>query len=458
MAPRVLVDRFGSFFDSTDGQKGTYARSDSGESLDVEDQQRRRRSKRRIKHDPKVTLPLLVLIDMFAVSLVVPLLFQYYKQAGITSANQRELLSSLFSTAQIVGGLLMGVVTDARLVSRHTILRLSFGGSALSYLLIVYGGLHSLLFSRVLVGLVKQTMTVTTTMLSKCTNKENRAKYMGRLSAASTVAWIVGPSAGAMLYHYWDHRAPALLASALFVLNLILSTILLPEDPEEETKEHSRKLGTSVMSNLRSCFSSKTLGSIVATKLIFTWVTKATSFSQLGSFYEDMYGLDPHHRGYISSYQQLLQFLVQATLVGPIMAHTGGERQAVSVFTALIPAVVFVQSSRSLWLFLLVLCPLCSLSHATVGLSLQSLVTHEAPQTSLFSVLAALDVLQNFVSVSVPFYRTFLFRFLDQGEGDMAGDPDPVEWMLASAVHWLVAALAIGALLLWTGRETKLVR
>ena len=101
-------------------------------------------SRKLINLPPTTSLPILVLIDMFAVSLMVPLLFQYYKAAGITSANQRELLSSLFSTAQIVGGLLMGVLSDAKLLQRRTILFLSFGGSAVSYALIVYGGIYTL--------------------------------------------------------------------------------------------------------------------------------------------------------------------------------------------------------------------------------------------------------------------------------------------------------------------------
>jgi MFS family permease len=129
---------------------------------------------------PTQSLPLLVFIDMFAVSLVVPLLFQYYKNAGVTSANQRELLSSVFSSSQIVGGLVLGALADARLLRRKTILFLSFGGSSVAYALIVYGGFRALIASRVLVGLVKQTMTVTTSMLTKCTTPDNRAKYMGR--------------------------------------------------------------------------------------------------------------------------------------------------------------------------------------------------------------------------------------------------------------------------------------
>lgn len=420
---------------------------------------------------PSTMLLLLVLIDMFAVSLVVPLLFQYYKSAGVNDAGQRELLSSLFSTAQIVGGLLMGFVTDARLVRRRSLLFISFAGSALSYALIAYGGFTALICSRVLVGLVKQTMTVTTAMLTSCTTRQTRAQYMGRLSAASTVAWIIGPSVGAMLYRYVDPRAPALLACALFVLNIVLAAKWLPFDDDHDrdqtdhdhgdnnTKETpTQRQPISVLQNLKACFTSHNLGSVVLARLIFTWVAKATNNSQLGNFYEDMYGLEPHQRGYISSYQQFLQFVVQSTLVTAVMRWSGGERQTICFFTAVLAFSLLLECFQSLPLFLTILCPVMSLCFGMTQLSLQSLLTHVVPLHSMFSVLAALDVLQNAVSVSVPFYRTFLFRLLSSNINDdnnndpnnsiMADDPDPISWIWSSAFHWCVAAVAIAGLLL----------
>lgn len=454
---------------------------------------------------PTTSLPLLVLIDMFAVSLVVPLLFQYYKQAGVKNAAQRELLSSIFSVSQIVGGITFGVLTDAKLVHRRTILLMSFAGSSLSYAMIVRGGLYTILLSRVLVGLVKQTMTVTTTMLTKNTSSEDRAQHMGRLTAASTVAWIVGPSTGALLYKYVDTRAPALLACALFVVNLVLATLLLGDEDDNErnydfdrgddhrmdvenddtvsrgrkyelkqqtlssdsslmskesleatslrtTKSGSKKSGVSIiLFNLRSCFSSRALGAAVLTKLLMTWCTSATSYSQLGSFYEDMYGLEPHHRGYISSYQQLLRFVVNLVLVAPILSWTGGERRAICLCMGGLAFSVWLESRQSLPLFLALLCPIISLSFAISNLSIQTLVTHVAPSSSIFSVLAALDVLQNAVSVSVPFYRTWLFRLLasDTAEHAMQGDPDPKAWVQASALHWVIAFFVMSFLLLY---------
>ncbi|GAX21332.1 hypothetical protein FisN_1Lh168 [Fistulifera solaris] len=409
---------------------------------------------------PPTTLLLLVLIDTFAVSLVVPLLFQYYKSAGVNNAGQRELLSSLFSTSQIVGGLLMGFITDAKWVRRKSLLFISFIGSALSYALIAYGGFTALVCSRVLVGLVKQTMTVTTAMLTSCTSRTTRAHYMGRLSAASTVAWIVGPSVGAMLYRYVDPRAPAWLACVLFVGNILLAAKSLPTQEESHflqdvgTGSPSQGQRITMLQKLKSCFTSQNLGSVVLARLIFTWVAKATNYSQLGNFYEDMYGLEPHQRGYISSYQQFLQFLVQSTLVTTIMRWSGGERQTICFFTALLAFTFLLESFQSLPLFLTVLCPVMSLCFGMTQLSLQSLLTHVVPLHSMFSVLAALDVLQNAVSVSVPFYRTFLFRVLISAKSDdanmssMADDPDPISWIRLSVCHWCVAAVVIAGLLL----------
>jgi MFS family permease len=429
---------------------------------------------------PTISIPLLNGIDMFAVSLVVPLLFQYYKSAGVSSAAQRELLSSLFSASQIVGGLLMGILTDANLVERKTILLLSFGGSAVSYALIAFGGLHALLLSRVLVGLVKQTMTVCTTILTYHTTREDRARGLGRLTASSTVAWVVGPTVGALLYRYVDPRAPALLACLLFVMNFVLATILIDRDhghpkgtgddddvdnddesSSSATKERTNGGSTAavaapptskwrvIVNNLRCCFGSRALGSAVATKLLLTWITKATNYSQLGSFYEDMYNLQPHHRGYISSYQQLLQFVVNVRLISPVLEWAGGERMATLYCVGIMAGAVYLESLRSLSLFLVVLCPVIALSFSISDLSLQTLVTHVAPPAGMFSVLAALDVLQNAVSVSVPFYRTWLFSHLpaDSSVGAMVGDPDPVAWVRASSLHWLLAAAILSVVL-----------
>ena len=140
-----------------------------------------------------IVLPLLVVLDMVGVSLVVPLLHsQYFQLAGVTSAVQREWLSSIFSASQIVGGLAMGALSDnSQLVSRHVILVISFVGSAFAYAMILEGGLFAIVISRVTVGLVKQTMTVTSSIMAHATPPQERATHVGRCVNVASCSLVV---------------------------------------------------------------------------------------------------------------------------------------------------------------------------------------------------------------------------------------------------------------------------
>jgi len=441
--------------------------------------------------NPTNILFTLVLVDMFSVSLVVPLLQQYYKNAGITSASQRELLSSLFSTSQIIGGLAIGYLSDTNILSQNQILLTSFLGSAISYGSLGYGnvlGLKTLIFSRILIGLVKQTMTVSMGLLVKFSSREERSRKLGRLNGMVTVAWIIGPSVGALLYKNVHPSAPALLACFLFCVNFVIAVMFLPDSkhtnknvtnqnenesttPTESSKQKGISKFSSFTTNIQSCFSSKLLGSVIISNLLFSWVRRATSYQSINSYYETQYNLTPHQRGYLSSYQSILAFISQSLLIQPILRLLGGgytassntnndsgkeedrqysgkgERKAAYIGSMVLCLVALLEIKISLPLFLSIVCPLIATSYAIMDLSLRSLMTQITPKTSINSVLAAMDVLQNAAAVTVPFYRTFLFQYMSEREEDIdtsnkiVGDPNPRWWLLSSGLHWLISAL-----------------
>ncbi|EED90835.1 predicted protein [Thalassiosira pseudonana CCMP1335] len=408
---------------------------------------------------PPATLCVLVMIDMFSVSLVVPLLHTYYKSAGVHSANQREMLSSLFSTSQILGGLLIGALSDIGFLSRRHILLVSFLGSALSYALIIGGGIQRLICSRVIVGLVKQTMTVSSALLAQYTSNSDatndRAVWMGRLGASTTVAWILGPSFGSVLYQRVGEFAPAGAACGLFLLNSVLAAVLLPT--EEDAKEDAGAIKKDIKhsnaserggkgrfyTNLKTCFSSSTLASVVTSLLLYGWVCRTTSYANMASFYEEKYGIEPYTRGYIKSYQQCLNFVVQSFLVRWLLSFFGGERKAACIASFALAAATLCEIHASFQLFTILVCPIVAVSIAMISVSLRSLLTQVTPKESLGSVLAALDVLQNAASVTVPFYRTFLFELVtrvgseEDVNADMKGDPSPKLWLFSSFIHWV---------------------
>lgn len=401
---------------------------------------------------PALTLVLLNAIDMFSVSLVVPLLHQYFKEAGVTNASLRELLSSLFSGSQIVGGLIIGGLSDSGLLSRKHILYASFLGSALSYSLIVYGGIKGLIISRIVVGAVKQTSTISTAMIATYTTNETRSMYLGKIGSAATLAFMVGPAVGGFLFKHVDTRAPALLASSLFLINFILAAILLPnEEYVHVPKSNKTKADTfaSFSKNLKACFTSKTLSNVVLSSLLYGWITRATSYASMASYYEEMFGIEPYQRGYLSSYQSVLSFIFQTFLVQYAFRKLGNEYRA-ACFAALgIIIATMLEFSANLYIFIGIISPIISVSNSVLRLSLQSLVTKVSPKESLGSVLAALDVLQNLASVTVPFYRTILFKIMsccakeEDHDACMLGDPCPSMWLQSSLLHWILTALLL---------------
>lgn len=160
------------------------AEDSNGQSKQIQKKHSSSRKTKSLEIPYKISLPVLVVLDMIGVSLVVPLLHsQYFKLAGVTDASQREWLASVFSLSQIAGGIGIGALSDSRLVSRRTILLTSFVGSAFAYAMILEGGLPAILISRVTVGLVKQTMTVTSSMMAHATHGDERAVYVGRYAS-----------------------------------------------------------------------------------------------------------------------------------------------------------------------------------------------------------------------------------------------------------------------------------
>lgn len=427
-----------------------------------------------------VLLPLLVMIDMMGVSLVVPLLHsQYFQLAGVTGAVQREWLSSIFSASQIVGGLFIGGLADSKVISRHVILIISFMGSAFAYAMIVQGGLMAIVVSRVTVGLVKQTMTVTSSMMAHATHEQERATHVGRLNASVTVAWIVGPSAGAYLFSHVGTYAPIYISLALFSLNTLLVVFCLPKEEEQYDDESgadennhtkkdendnkpnviSNKSGLQrVLSNFQACFHSDNscLTAAVMALLLFQWTLRTTSYKNIATFYEAKFGSEPHQRGYLQSYQSALMFVVQSTLVRPILKHVGGEVNAACGAAMLMAVANFASIQVSFTQYLVLLCPMIALATAILGVTLKSVVSKVAPKQSLGSVFATIDVLQNTAQVTVPFYRTVLFSLAQPAEGDsnnnpsinQNGDPDPNMWLMSSGFHWLIATAAFSYLLL----------
>ncbi len=286
---------------------------------------------------------LIVFFDYLAVALVVPLLSSYFRDAGVDKMLY-AYISSTYAIAQLIGGVVIGAASDS--LSKRSILLLSFVGSATSYMLVGLTANTYLLFgSRVLVGLVKQTMTVTTSTISELTahDKELRARELGQFSASATLSFVVGPSVGSMLYKH-NPILPCICAAVLFMINIGICLFFFPaslenevvEDDGEATKRVTRSATKKPADNKskdkgdggadkikggkestltlakKSLFGffrsvvdlcqNPQVGFIVCLQIAYSFVQNSMSYRHILNYLEDRFHIETYQYGFISSY------------------------------------------------------------------------------------------------------------------------------------------------------------
>jgi MFS family permease len=117
----------------------------------------------------------------------------------VSTATLLGQLESAYGVGQLCGASVMGWVSDV--AGRRTVLLITFLGSALGYTVAGLAGSPAmLLYSRLPVGVAKQTVTVARAVIADCSEAGvARSVWMARLTAACGVGYSIGPVAGSWL-------------------------------------------------------------------------------------------------------------------------------------------------------------------------------------------------------------------------------------------------------------------
>jgi MFS family permease len=176
-------------------------------------------------------LSVIVFLDILAVGLVIPLLSKFAKDLG-GGAAFTGVLGTAYGAAQLLGASVLGSFSDVH--GRRKVYLLSVVGAILGYSLLLAAAAYfqslALLFaSRLPIGLVKQTMTVSQSIICDCTSVgATRSLGLSRLGVAAGLGFIVGPMAGGILSSR-STFLPVQLAIALFLVELAVAYVQLPE-------------------------------------------------------------------------------------------------------------------------------------------------------------------------------------------------------------------------------------
>jgi len=141
-----------------------------------------------------------VFVDMLGYGIMLPLL-PFYVQAQHGGAAIAGAMSSLYASAQLFAGPILGSLSDR--YGRRRILLLCLIGTSLGYLILGLADSLPIIFLAVFIdGITGANITTANAYIADITTSENRAKGIGLIGAAFGLGLMAGPALGGLLSRY----------------------------------------------------------------------------------------------------------------------------------------------------------------------------------------------------------------------------------------------------------------
>lgn len=181
-----------------------------------------------MRRSPLLPIFLIVLVDVLALTILIPLL-PFYAQHHGASPFVYGVLLSVFAVCQFLSGPPLGALSDR--YGRRRVLLLSQLGTFVGLLLLAYADSLALVFvARIIEGATAGNLSVAQAYVSDVTSRENRAKGFALIGVAFGVGFVIGPGITALLSPY-GIAVPILGAAAMSALSILATWFLLPDAP-----------------------------------------------------------------------------------------------------------------------------------------------------------------------------------------------------------------------------------
>ena len=436
-----------------------------GKRDEVDDDEERRRV---VNGRLLIWTKVFIVLDMLAVSFVIPLMNAYFKDAGLGTIGL-GYMSSVYNVAQIVGTLFVGgLMSD--MCSKRDVLLLSFVGSAVSYLLLgTTSSLPLLFFSRALVGAVKQTFSVSYSIINEATegDPEQRSLELGRIYALSNACWTVGPSLGGMLYKV-DRAAPSVAAAALFLLNALLLVAFVPKQgimasptPRKPTEDvdgdsnNGKDKPTSVLWAPFVLFSrqfsalahERGVLNVIALRILIIFTESSMSSTRLVNYYQTRFGIQTSQLGFVSTISNVVGILIQSFLVNRVIAYFGGNSSMIIVALVAMAGTHFLESAAPTYMVFAFTSLLpAQIAGSLMSASIRNLFSNVVPSAHFGKAQAVFNMCISLSGIISPIYGSRVFSVLSTEQYHWKGVIAGVHLLLLSAaVAYLIPTAVVPA-------------
>jgi DHA1 family tetracycline resistance protein-like MFS transporter len=273
----------------------------------------------------KALLPifLIILVDILAMTIIMPLLPFYAEHLG-ASPTMVGLLVSTFAVCQLIGGPLLGRWSDR--AGRKPLLIVSQVGTLVGFVILAYADNLWLIFlSRIIDGFTAGNITLAQAYITDITKPELRTKSFAVIGIAFGLGFLIGPGVSGFLSQY-GYVYPVLAAIGLSALSIVATWVLLPATPG--TSKDEGRLGILQWSAYLGYFKRPELSGLLWQFLAFIFaftlfMSGFPLFAERQFTTQEGKPFGPREVGYIYAYVGVLGVVLQGGLIGRFVRWWG---------------------------------------------------------------------------------------------------------------------------------------
>lgn len=286
---------------------------------------------------PLLPIFLIVLVDVLALTIILPLLPFYAEMYG-ASPLVVGLLVTTFALCQLVSSPVLGNISDR--VGRRLVLLVSQAGTFAGLVLLAFANSLWLVFlARVLDGITAGNLTVAQAYMADVTRPEERTRAFGLIGIAFGIGFVIGPATSGYLSEL-GFEYPILLAAALSACSIVATYFLLPRQQPRVGRgaepAQSPRRGVLNWQLYLEYFRRPLLARYLVQFCLFAFAF-ATFTSGFALFAERRFTwggepFGPREVGYVFAFTGAVGIVVQGGLIGRLVARFGDHRLIVAGF------------------------------------------------------------------------------------------------------------------------------
>lgn len=349
---------------------------------------------------PLTPIFLVVAVDVFGMTLMIPLLPFYAQHFGASPLIVGVLLAS-FAASQLLSGPILGRISDT--AGRRPTLILSQIGTCIGFLVLAFAGsLWMVFLGRIIDGLTAGNLTIAQAYISDVTKPEERTRAFGLIGIAFGMGFLLGPAISGYLSQF-GLQWPAFAAAGLSFLSILASTFLLPRVPR---REPPAGVQGGRMETITRYFARP-----LPRRRLLEFFAFVLSFSMLiggtALFLGHRMGFNAEQTGYMFGFSGLIGAIIQGGLLGRLVKRYGEEKLAIVGFVAMALGLGLLGTVYELW-WLLVLVGVGAFGSSVVRPALTTLLTHSVGPHEQGAVLGVSQSLSSIAAIIGPIVAGWL--------------------------------------------------